>query len=302
MSNHYRDIRDIINTQIATRLSGTSDLVDFIKENFYNGWRDSPIVGGNDNRPIRGTEENDFIVGREGDSVIEGEAGMDFIVGGDVRASDGSPSLLSALDFGRGETTDIIEGGSGNDIIIGGEGNDYLFGGEGNDLIIGDRAEITLIPSHRVVFNRDIREDGISENDVIVGGDGDDLLYGGEGTNVIHGGNGNDVIVSHGDNDALHGGDGEDTFDLSNAGGGTNSRVDIWDFEKDQNDRIKISGDDGILYFIKKEMPELFSSLEEVLIFDNEINHIVTIGDYTLYVHDVVDLEFALEADGLFIV
>lgn len=296
MSNHYRDIRDAINSQIAMLLSGTSEIADFIERNFHDGWQDSPVVGGNDNRPIRGTEENDFIIGKEGDDIIDGEAGMDFIVGGDVESSD------SSLDFGRGETTDIIEGGPGNDIIIGGEGNDYLFGGEGNDLIIGDRAEITLIPSHRVVFNKDIREDGISENDVIVGGDGDDFIYGGEGANVIHGGNGNDVIVSHGDNDALHGGEGEDTFDLSNAGGGQTSRVDIWDFEKDQNDRIKISGDDGILYFIKKEMPELFSSLEEVLIFDNEINHVVTMDDYTLYVHDVVDLEFALDADGLFIV
>lgn len=301
MSNHYRDVRDIVNSQIAIRLSGTSEIVDFIKTNFYNGWRDSPVVGGNDNRSIRGTGENDFIVGKEGDNVIDGEAGMDFIVGGDIRSSDNSPSLLSSLDFGRGETTDIIEGGPGNDIIIGGEGNDYLFGGEGNDLIIGDRAKIALFPSHRVVFSRNIEEDRISENDVIVGGDGDDFIYGGEGANVIHGGNGNDVIVSHGDNDALHGGEGEDTFDLSNAGGGQTSRVDIWDFEKD-SDRIKISGDDGILYFIKEEMPELFSSLEEVLIFDNEINHVVTMNDYTLYVHDVVDLEFVLDADGLFIV
>lgn len=296
MSDHYQDIRDAINSQIAQLTSGTSEIVDFIERNFSDGWQDSPVVGRNDNRPIRGTGENDFIIGKEGDDIIDGEAGMDFIVGGDVESSD------SSLDFGRGETTDIIEGGPGNDIIIGGEGNDYLFGGEGNDLIIGDRAEITLSPSHRVAFNTDIGEDGISENDVIVGGDGDDLIYGGEGANVIHGGNGNDVIVSHGDNDALHGGGGEDTFDLSNAGGGQTSRVDIWDFEKDQNDRIKISGDDGILYFIKKEMPELFSSLEEVLIFDNEINHVVTMNDYTLYVHDVVDLEFALDADGLFIV
>lgn len=296
MSDHYQDIRDAINSQIAQLTSGTSEIVDFIERNFSDGWQDSPVVGRNDNRPIRGTGENDFIIGKEGDDIIDGEAGMDFIVGGDVESSD------SSLDFGRGETTDIIEGGPGNDIIIGGEGNDYLFGEEGNDLIIGDRAEIVLSPSHRVAFNTDIREDGISENDVIVGGDGDDLIYGGEGANVIHGGNGNDVIVSHGDNDALHGGGGEDTFDLSNAGGGQTSRVDIWDFEKDQNDRIKISGDDGILYFIKKEMPELFSSLEEVLIFDNEINHVVTMNDYTLYVHDVVDLEFVLDADGLFIV
>lgn len=295
MSDHYRDVRDAINSQVAILISGTSELVDFIKRNFPDGWQDSPIIGGNDNRSIQGTEENDFIIGKEGDDVIDGEAGMDFIVGGDVKSSD------SSLDFGRGETTDIIEGGPGNDIIIGGEGNDYLFGGEGNDLIIGDRAEITLVPSHSVVFNKNIREDRISENDVIVGGDGDDFIYGGEGTNIIHGGNGNDVIVSHGDSDALHGGEGKDTFDLSNAGGGQTSRVDIWDFEK-ASDKIKISGDDGILYFIKKEMPELFSDLEEILIFDNEINHVVTMDDYTLYVHDVVSLEFELGADGLFIV
>ena len=49
-------------------------------------------------------------------------------------------------------------------------------------------------------------------------------------------------------------------------------------------------------------MPELFSSLEEVLIFDNEINQVVTMDDYTLYVHDVIGLEFVLDADGLFIV
>ena len=67
---------------------------------------------------------------------------------------------------------DTLNGKSNNDELYGGYGDDKLYGGNGNDQLFGEMG-----------------------NDTLYGGDGNDRLTGGEGIDILIGGKGNDTYV-----------------------------------------------------------------------------------------------------------
>ena len=135
-------------------------------------------------RPLRGTEGNDWIEGLGGGDNLYGGEGNDHIAGG-----KGRDYIVG------GEGDDTLEGGTGNDRIEGGTGHDTLEGGDEGDLLYGGEGD-----------------------DRIDGGTGDDQLDGGIGNDTLTGGEGYDFFVKalgEGDDTITDYTDGQDLIDLS---------------------------------------------------------------------------------------
>ncbi len=89
-------------------------------------------------------------------------------------------------------SSETINGTSGNDTIIAGDGVNKVYAGAGDDTIIGG-----------------------DDRDYLWGGTGDDTIDGGDGDDIISGQKGDDILDGGDGNDQMLGGIGADTFIIS---------------------------------------------------------------------------------------
>ena len=106
-----------------------------------------PIIIGNDDGVITGSDSDEWIFGTDGDDTIDGVGGDNIIIGGDGN--------------------DDLRGGDGDDLIVGGAGNDRLSGGAGNDVLSGGSGSNTFVLS---------TAEGDAGNDTIVDFTSNDTL------------------------------------------------------------------------------------------------------------------------------
>ncbi|MCI4661886.1 MAG: Ig-like domain-containing protein [Neomegalonema sp.] len=137
---------------------------------------------------------DDLIVGTESSEKLDGKSGNDmlFAVGGD----------------------DTLRGRDGDDILVGGAGSDNAEGDDGNDTLFGEGGNDKL--------------KGRAGNDILIGGQGDDRLFGDEGDDTLGFGDGADDV---------EGGSGSDLFVFTGDGAGSH----IADFNTAEGDALDIS-------------------------------------------------------------
>jgi VCBS repeat-containing protein len=123
----------------------------------------APILGGNGNDTLTGTNGNTLISGGNGNDKVLGGSGADTIDGGNgndtITAGDG----IDLVTGGNGN--DSIDGGAGKDILDGGLGNDTLIGGAGDDLLTGNLGD------DRFVFSGSFGHDTIVDFGLLSSGD-----------------------------------------------------------------------------------------------------------------------------------
>lgn len=95
-------------------------------------------------------------------------------------------------------SSDWMDGFSGNDVLHAYRGDDFLFGRDGNDTAYGHDGDDVIA--------------GGKGNDKLYGGNHDDILTGGEGDDLLNGDNGNDALIGGSGNDTLNGGAGNDVI------------------------------------------------------------------------------------------
>lgn len=117
--------------------------------------RPGPIVGGETDDTLHGTQGPDSISGYGGNDTIFGYGGNDFLYG---HAGD------DTLYGGTGN--DELQGHDGNDRLFGGDGDDFLAGGGGNDFVDGGAGN-------------DVLGWGNYGHDELTGGSGADRFYSG---------------------------------------------------------------------------------------------------------------------------
>ena len=115
--------------------------------------------------------------------------------------------------------SDRVDGKGGDDCIIGGNGSDKLIGGNGSDVILGGAASDSIEGN-----NASDNLYGEGGSDSLDGGDAADNLYGGEGSDSLNGGNAGDMLLGGAGSDSLRGEAGNDTLDgeagMDSANGG----------------------------------------------------------------------------------
>ena len=104
----------------------------------------------------------------------------------------------------RGNSNDLLIGGSGVNVFYAGDGNDFLYGMGGIDQLYGGNGDDTLY--------------GGTGNDLLVGGSGIDKLYGDEGDDKLDGGDDDDELYGGSGNDTLYGGAGNDSYFVGQGG------------------------------------------------------------------------------------
>jgi VCBS repeat-containing protein len=237
-----------------------TDAGDFTDANFVPGYH--PDGSDPAGQTITGTEESESLTGTFGDDTIHALGGDDIVsglVGADlIDGGDGLDSLYG--DSGD----DVVEGGNDDDFLSGGDGDDQLFGEAGNDILSGEAGDDGLSGGEG---NDSL--DGSDGDDSLEGGGGNDFLSGGLGTNVLNAGLGQDRILADSTDgvQTVDAGDGDDTIrhfyrssaSLIATGGGSDSielvhadigteAIVVTDFTPGTGgDRLRLSGDDGLL-------------------------------------------------------
>ena len=226
------------------------------------------IVGNAAANKLYGLAGNDTIEGGAGDDYLDGGEGDDMLSGG-----SGADTLLG------GNGNDTLVGGGGADNMVGGKGNDtYILDnaaqvvvelpGGGIDLIrstfsitlSANVENLTLIGTGLAGTGNDGNNamnfsaegggtlSGLAGRDTLTGGAGNDTLDGGADSDTLFGGEGDDVLIGGAGADRMTGGEGADRFVIRHGEtGATGSTGDtITDFNRDEGDRIDLSGWDAV--------------------------------------------------------
>jgi Ca2+-binding RTX toxin-like protein len=226
----------IVGNAAANRLLGLAG-----NDTIEGGAGNDHLDGGDGNDMLSGGAGADTLIGGNGNDTLTGAGGSDSMIGGkgdDVYILDNAAQVVvelpgGGIDLIRSTLSTTLSASVENLTLIGtgltGTGNDSnnvmnfstegsgaLFGLGGRDTLTGSAGDDTL--------------DGGADKDTLIGGDGDDVLIGGEGA------------------DRMTGGDGADRFVIRQGEtGATGSAGDaITDFDREQGDRIDLSGWDAI--------------------------------------------------------
>ena len=114
----------------------------------------------------------------------------------------GQPSIvLSDFVITGDDTSQLLQGGSGNDRVFGQDGNDVLHGLYGDDIVRGESGADEL--------------HGDDGDDALIAGAGNDLVFGGRGDDLLRGNVGDDTLVGGAGADFIDGGTGIDLADYS---------------------------------------------------------------------------------------
>ncbi|MFE8070034.1 hypothetical protein QQM79_03155 [Marinobacteraceae bacterium S3BR75-40.1] len=191
-------------------------------------------------------------LGSDSSDELEGSSGNDIMFGG-----GGDDNLLS------GNGNDIVAGGDGDDVVDGRRGNNTLIGGAGADRLTVDRSE-----------SRYTMDDYANTFD---GGRGDDRLegYAGSDTYIYRRGDGHDVIN---DNSGDRGR--KDRLELD----GTLSKEDLWFSGQGDNLLVSFVGTDGSIT-IEDWYADSRKQIEEI-----------SVGEYKLLKSEVDSLVSAMAA------
>jgi Ca2+-binding RTX toxin-like protein len=169
-----------------------------------------PIVGGDDDDVIVGTEGPDGINSGFGNDTVDGAGGNDLVIN-----SAGNDSVLG----GAGD--DVLLAGTGNDVLNGGEDFDVVWLHPGGNQVVNLAAGVALGPesgtdtlvsiegaigAYGFAFGNTLIGNaldnlllgGSASGDYLHGGDGADILWGVDGRDHIIGGRGGDFIVAQG--------------------------------------------------------------------------------------------------------
>jgi Ca2+-binding RTX toxin-like protein len=200
------------------------------------------VTGSSYDDDLIGNDGSNVLNGRDGNDALDGGGGGDRLIGG--AGFDSASYLGSPAGVAVSLITDAAAGGDaeGDDL----DSIENLFGSSYDDTLLGDDGINELVG-----FSGDDILKGFGGNDTLRGGNQRDTLDGGDGNDRLHGEDGDDSLGGGAGRDNLLGGRGADTFVWSETGdtGLIAATADvIVDFDRDEGDRIKLSGIDADLY------------------------------------------------------
>ena len=224
-----------------------ADATEYYIENGVGSSHDDVLIGNDGDNVLDGRAGNDRMAGNGGDDVYFIDSRRDIVReladGGNdtvivlsnalnIRHIANVETILYADDstVPSGETggapmpvvgdntlTSIIFGDDTSETLDGGSGDDTIFGQGGDDLIIGGTDSLASRDINNTIDVVDLADQTESDDgaDTLYGGDGNDTILGGQGNDILDGGNGDDVLSGQAGIDIFRGGAGVDTVDYS---------------------------------------------------------------------------------------